>query len=173
MRIETAVIPVAGLGMRQWPAATTIEKSLLPVYAGDEAVPIVSYMVDDCAKAGVRRIIFVTTERGRTQLKDYFEGVNPAQVAYARTLGKTARLQTERERRAAYGLTYEYIIQPTNVYGTAVPLAEAQAALAGERVFGFMGGDDFTCRTKTPRPNVRWKSWAFGQKHQYTLVPIQ
>ncbi len=142
-QIETAVIPVAGVGSRMLPATWSIEKCMLPVYSGGRTRLIVDYMVDECAKAGIRRVIFVTTERGKKQLYDYFGKIDLSLSKRYEHLGKGKVVAEEQARRDAYGLTYEYIIQPPNGYGTAVPPVLAKPMLEGEKRFFLMGGDDF------------------------------
>lgn len=143
MIVHTAVIPVAGLGTRAFPLTTAIEKSLLPVYTGKTSRPLIDFMVEDCAKAGLSRVIFVTTPRGKTQLVDYFGLINSSVLTQLNNLGRSELILAETERRNAYNLHFEYIVQPPGTYGTAVPLFLAREALKGEENFIMMGGDDF------------------------------
>lgn len=100
-------------------------------------------MVEECAQAGLQRVIFVTTERGKRQLKDYFERIDDTLEERYALLGKSSLVLAERARRAAYKLHYEYIIQSPTLYGTSVPPLLARPALQGEKWFFLMGGDDF------------------------------
>lgn len=141
--IETAVIPVAGVGSRMLPATWSIEKCMLPVYTGGKTRLLVDWMVDECAKAGIKRVIFVTTERGKQQLYDYFEKINVGLAMRYEHLGKGAIVETEQARRDSYGLRYAYVIQPPDGYGTAIPPLLTKPLLRGEKRFFLMGGDDF------------------------------
>lgn len=141
--IETAVIPVAGVGSRMLPATWSIEKCMLPIYTGGRTRLLVDWMVDECAKAGIKRVIFVTTERGKKQLYDYFEKIDLSLAKRYQHLGKGKVVAEEQARRDAYGLTYEYVIQRPNGYGTAVPPYLTRHLLEGEKRFFLMGGDDF------------------------------
>lgn len=146
MRIETAVLPLAGTGTREFPVTTAIDKAMMPIYAGQQSRPLVDYMVEDCVTAGLKRIIFVTTERGKVQLQNYFEPehLDTNLRRHLENQGKTSLIQAELERRSTYGVQYEYLIQsPADGYGTTVPLYLAHAALQGEHRFALMGGDDF------------------------------
>lgn len=144
MNITTAVIPVAGAGSRMLPATSAIEKCMLPVYANGEARPNIDYMVEDCVGAGISRIIFVCSERGRAQLKDYFgPELPPTLRTQLERLGKTDIIDAELSRRSSYGVSFEYVIQPTDVYGTSVPPYAAKSLLDNESHFVVMGGDDF------------------------------
>lgn len=141
--IETAVIPVAGIGSRMLPATWSIEKCMLPVYTGGKTRLLVDWMVEECAQAGIKRVIFVTTERGKKQLYDYFEKIDASLEMRYDHLGKSKVVATEQARRDSYGLQYEYVIQPPDGYGTTVPPFLAKPLLEGEKRFFLMGGDDF------------------------------
>lgn len=141
--IETAVMPLAGAGTRVFPGTTAIEKCMMPIYEGNAARPVVDYMVEDCARAGIKRVIFVTSERGRTQLQDYFEQLSDRLEEQLRRTGKDVKIAEELERRRSYDMRYDYVIQPTDTYGTAYPPFLAMPLLAGESHFTLAGGDDF------------------------------
>jgi UTP--glucose-1-phosphate uridylyltransferase len=143
LSITTAVIPVAGIGTRMLPATWSIEKCMLPIYAGGQTRLLVDWMVEECAAAGLERVIFVTTERGKKQLRDYFENIDDTLKERYEWLGKMKLVLAEQERRAAYGLHYEYIIQAPGAYGTTVPPFLARSLLRGEKQFFVVGGDDF------------------------------
>ncbi len=147
MTINSAVIPVAGIGTRAFPLTTTIEKSLLPIYAGSYSRPIVDFMVEDCVNAGITRIIFITSEHGKIQLNDYFGPLRDDVAEQLRVLHKENKLEVEYQRRLDMHIDIEYIVQPLSIYGTTVPLYLAQDALKGEENFIMMGGDDFVYHT--------------------------
>ncbi|HEX8227442.1 MAG TPA: sugar phosphate nucleotidyltransferase [Candidatus Saccharimonadales bacterium] len=144
MHIRTAVIPVAGAGSRVFPVTTAIEKCLMPVYAGSASRPLIDFMVQDCAAAGIERIIFVTSERGRRQLQDYFgPDLTDTLRRQLRRIGKDDFIERETQRRRSYGVSFEYVIQSPDEYGTTVPPYICRDRLAGEPAFALMGGDDF------------------------------
>jgi UTP--glucose-1-phosphate uridylyltransferase len=66
--ITDAVIPVAGLGTRLLPATRSQPKEMLPIL--DK--PVVQYVVEELAAAGVRRVLFVTGRRKRA-IEDHFD----------------------------------------------------------------------------------------------------
>ena len=66
--ISAAVIPVAGLGTRLLPATRSQPKEMLPVL--DK--PVVQYVVEELAAAGVNRVLFVTGRRKRA-IEDHFD----------------------------------------------------------------------------------------------------
>ena len=54
--IQSAVIPVAGLGTRLLPAIKSQPKEMLPV----ARKPIVQYVVEELVSNGIEQILFVT-----------------------------------------------------------------------------------------------------------------
>jgi UTP--glucose-1-phosphate uridylyltransferase len=68
MSIDIAVVPVAGLGTRLLPATKCQPKEMLPV----GRKPIVQYVVEELAKSGIRRLLFVTGAR-KTAIENHFD----------------------------------------------------------------------------------------------------
>ncbi len=66
--ITAAVIPVAGLGTRLLPATKSQPKEMLPIVD----VPVVQYVVEELARAGIERVLFVTGRRKRA-IEDHFD----------------------------------------------------------------------------------------------------
>ncbi|MCK5510024.1 UTP--glucose-1-phosphate uridylyltransferase [Candidatus Parcubacteria bacterium] len=67
-KIKKAILPVAGFGTRFLPATKAQPKEMLPVV--DK--PVIQYLVEDAAKAGIEDIVFVTG-RGKRALEDHFD----------------------------------------------------------------------------------------------------
>ncbi len=68
MKITKAVIPAAGLGTRLLPATKSQPKEMLPIGRR----PIVQYVVDELADAGLNNILFVTGRKKRS-IEDHFD----------------------------------------------------------------------------------------------------
>ena len=66
--IQSAIVPVAGLGTRLLPATKSQPKEMLPV----AQKPIVQYVVEELVSAGIHRILFVTG-RGKTSIENHFD----------------------------------------------------------------------------------------------------
>jgi UTP--glucose-1-phosphate uridylyltransferase len=66
--IESAVVPVAGLGTRLLPATKSQPKEMLPV----ARKPIVQYVVEELASNGIRQILFVTG-RSKASIENHFD----------------------------------------------------------------------------------------------------
>lgn len=68
MQITKAIIPVAGFGTRFLPATKAQPKEMLPVV--DK--PIIQYIVEEAAAAGITQIIFITSQNKRA-IEDHFD----------------------------------------------------------------------------------------------------
>ena len=60
---------MAGWGTRRLPITKVIEKAMLPI--GNR--PLVDYVVEDCAKAGIEEAYIVIDEKPFSQIKAYYE----------------------------------------------------------------------------------------------------
>lgn len=67
-KITKAVIPVAGLGTRMLPATKAIPKEMLPV--ADK--PLIQYIVNECAAAGITEIVLVT-HASKNAIENHFD----------------------------------------------------------------------------------------------------
>jgi UTP--glucose-1-phosphate uridylyltransferase len=68
MVIQSAVVPVAGLGTRLLPATKSQPKEMLPV----ARKPIVQYVVEELVSNGIENILFVTG-RSKASIEDHFD----------------------------------------------------------------------------------------------------
>ena len=68
MKVRKAVIPAAGLGTRFLPVTKSLPKELLPIL--DK--PMLQYVVEEAAEAGVEQIIIVTSP-GKESIASYFQ----------------------------------------------------------------------------------------------------
>jgi len=96
MKIKKAVVPIAGLGTRFFPASHACKKELFPVVGTDGiARPLLHYQVVDLVDAGVESICIVVRPGEERLVTDYLAGPDPA---YLRRLEKYPAL--DREARA-------------------------------------------------------------------------
>lgn len=68
MTVTDAVVPVAGLGTRLLPATRSQPKEMLPLVD----TPVVQLVLEELARAGVRRVLLVTGRRKRA-IEDHFD----------------------------------------------------------------------------------------------------
>lgn len=149
----TAVIAVAGYGTRMLPITKSIEKCMLPVLNR----PVVDYIVEDCIKSGIKRIIFITGE-DHYQLQTYY-GDNIKLYDYLANKGKHEELAAL--KKIGGGLRFTYEVQPADGrYGTAVPLELAKKHLAQQENFIYLMGDDFFAYQDMPSTKKLILDWA-------------
>jgi UTP--glucose-1-phosphate uridylyltransferase len=135
MRPARAIIPLAGLGTRLYPAAKVVPKPLFPVYGPDGVVrPVVEWIVRDVAAAGIREIVLVVSPALERTLRAYFEEPPPAAPEPA---GERMRRVWEETARLAPLLRYVIQEQPAG-FGHAVLQTRH---LAREAPFLLMLGD--------------------------------
>jgi UTP--glucose-1-phosphate uridylyltransferase len=82
MTIDTAVVPVAGLGTRLLPATKSQPKEMLPV----GRKPVVQYVCEELTAVGVREIVFVTGP-GKASIENHFD-INEELIQALRNAGK-------------------------------------------------------------------------------------
>jgi len=95
MRINIAVVPVAGIGSRLLPATKSQPKEMLPV----GRKPVVQYVVEELTRIGMQRILFITGP-GKTSIENHFD-LNHELVQFLRETGKEdllAELSFERSQ---------------------------------------------------------------------------
>ena len=82
MKIDIAVVPVAGLGTRLLPATKSQPKEMLPI----GRKPVVQYVVEELARVGMQRILFITGP-GKTSIENHFD-LNAELIQVLRENGK-------------------------------------------------------------------------------------
>jgi UTP--glucose-1-phosphate uridylyltransferase len=103
MTIDTAVVPVAGLGTRLLPATKSQPKEMLPV----GRKPVVQYVVEELARVGMTRVLFITGP-GKASIENHFD-LDGELIQVLRESGKEELLtELEFERSA---LQYFYTRQ--------------------------------------------------------------
>ena len=138
MQIKKAIIPVAGWGTRRLPITKVIEKAMLPI--GNR--PLVDYVVEDCAKAGIKEAYIVIDEKPFSQIKAYYEE-NAKLNNYLVARGKADKLSFTDTSRD--GLTLHFYAQK-NVderYGSAEPVAQVVEEFKINEPCVILMGDDF------------------------------
>lgn len=123
--VTTAIILAAGRGSRRLPITRTVDKAMLPM--GNR--PTVDYVVEECVKAGVRRLVFVVSSQD-TLIKKYYGDSFMLEHEYA-------WLQLSEE------VLCEYIVQDDALgYGTAAALKAVEKYVDDEQ-FIVMPADGF------------------------------
>ena len=138
MQINKAIIPVAGWGTRRLPITKVIEKAMLPI--GNR--PLADYVVEDCAKAGIKEVYIVIDEKPFSQIKAYYEE-NAKLNNYLVARGKSDKLSLAHTSRD--GLTIHFYAQKDvdNRYGSAEPVAQVVKEYGINEPCVILMGDDF------------------------------
>ena len=95
--IRDAIVPVAGLGTRLLPATRSAPKEMLPIV--DK--PVVQYVVEELAQAGIDRVLMVTGRRKRA-IEDHFDA-DPELVGTSPPAGGVRLFYTRQPTPAGLG----------------------------------------------------------------------
>jgi UTP--glucose-1-phosphate uridylyltransferase len=119
MLIRKAVIPIAGLGTRLFPASLACKKELFPIVGPDGiARALIHYQVDDLISAGIEQICIIVQPGEEQQVVDYFKGPGKS---YEKHIEKYPQFITESEKMRAALERICFAVQETQEgYGHAV-----------------------------------------------------
>lgn len=136
-RVRKAIITDAGFASRYLPITKTVPKAMLPL--GNR--PIMQFIVEECAAAGMEEIIIVATPEGKPIYEDYFNNnVNRIRKQLA-SQGKEDRYEP-----VQHVLDFPKIVvieQDTSFpYGNGSPVASAQKFVEAEEAFLVLYSDD-------------------------------
>jgi len=131
MKINIAVVPVAGLGTRLLPATKSQPKEMLPV----GRKPVVQYVVEELARVGMQRILFITGP-GKASIENHFD-LNAELIQVLRENGKEDLLAELNFERAPTQYFYTRQRQQLGL-GHAVSCAEP---FIGNQPFAVALGD--------------------------------
>jgi len=120
--VKKAVIPVAGFGSRMLPATKAIPKEMLPVIDR----PIIQYIVEECAAAGINEIVMVT-HTSKKAIEQHFQTAEELEQSL-QDKGKE-QLLAEVQGTLPQGMKLHYVQQ-----GKAKGLGHA--VLCGKEIIG-------------------------------------
>ena len=126
MLIRKAVIPIAGLGTRLFPASHACKKEFFPVVGPDGiARALLHYQVADLIAAGIEQICIIVQPGEEKQVVDYFRGPG---ASYAGRLERYPQLAAEAgNMRAALDRICFAVQETQEGYGHAVYQSKAFA----------------------------------------------
>ncbi|MFA4995907.1 MAG: UTP--glucose-1-phosphate uridylyltransferase [Patescibacteria group bacterium] len=132
-KIRKAVVPVAGYGTRFLPASKAMPKEMLPIV--DK--PVIQYVVEELAEAGIEQVIFVTSWHKRA-IEDHFD----RHLELEAKLEKSGKIeQLEKIKRLSELAEFVYVRQKeAKGNGDAILTAEK---IVGDEPFVVLWGDDF------------------------------
>ena len=135
--IKKAIITAAGFGSRFLPITKTFPKEMLPII--DK--PIIQYLVEECAEAGIEEVIIVASPAEVTKFEDYFYG----SATNIRTLMIRQRKLDRWEKVEKVFKLPKITILPQDErlpYGNGRPILSAKDLVENDEAFVVMWGDD-------------------------------
>ncbi len=132
-----AVVTDAGFASRYLPITKTIPKGMVPM--GNK--PVMQFVIEECAKAGIEEVIIVATPEGKPIYEDYFNNEVPHIEAQLEKQGKMDRFEPVRE---IFNLPKIIVItqDPTYPYGNGSPFASAKNYIDEDEAFLAIYSDD-------------------------------
>ncbi|MFA7685772.1 MAG: UTP--glucose-1-phosphate uridylyltransferase [Candidatus Gracilibacteria bacterium] len=176
LKITKAIIPVAGLGTRFFPATKAIAKEMLPIV--DK--PCIQYLVEEAIASGIKEIIFVIS-KDKPSIQEHFK-----------TSLKLSKILQERNKKEELNLLqkidkmakFSYVYQPK-------PLGDGHAILCAKKLIGkdepfavLFGDDIWDCKTpallqlikhfnKFKSPVIALEKIPKDKTYKYGIVGIQ
>lgn len=155
-KIRIAVLPVAGLGTRFFPATKALPKEMLPIV--DK--PLIQYAVEEAVASGIEYIILVTSE-GKDALEDHFDS-NPELERILAERGKTEEVEIVRKLSH---LATVWSVRQKYPHGLGHAIGCARA-LVGDEPFAVLLPDDIIDPSPTPLDSA---SFGFAQDRRDKL----
>lgn len=117
--VRRAIVPIAGLGTRHFPASHAVKKEFFPVVGPDGiARALFHYHLLEMESAGIERIAIIVQPGEEALVQNYLAGPGDD---YLRRLEKYPRLAAEAERMRGFADRIEFAVQTTQEgYGHAV-----------------------------------------------------
>ena len=131
-RIQTAVIPAAGLGTRFLPATKAQPKEMLPLV--DK--PAIQHVVEEAVQAGLRDILIITG-RGKRAIEDHFD----RSFELEHYLEKAGKCDMLKEMQAIAEMANIHYVRQGEPRGLGHAVAVARHHV-GDEPFAVMLGDD-------------------------------
>lgn len=117
--VRKAIIPIAGLGTRHFPASHAVKKELFPVVGPDGvARALFHYHMLELESAGIEEICLIVQPGEDEMVRDYLRGPDDA---YLRRLAKYPELLREAEQMRSFARRVSFAVQHQQEgYGHAV-----------------------------------------------------
>ena len=157
--VSKAVIPVAGLGTRHFPASHAVKKELFPVVGPDGiARALFHYHLLEMEAAGIQEICIIVQPGEEAMIRSYLEGPDDA---YLRRLAKYPALLREAEQMRGFARRLSFAVQTSQEgYGHAV--FQTKAFAAGQPVLLCLGDHLFRGTPLSPYAELAEMAAASG-----------
>lgn len=146
-RVRKAVVPVAGLGTRHFPASHAVKKELFPVVGPDGINrPLLQYHLLELDAAGIEEICIIVQPGEDETIRRYLAGPEPG---YLERLEKYPALREEARRMSDLSGRVTFAVQKEQEgYGHAV--LQTQAFAGGQPVLLCLGDHLFRGQPVSP-----------------------
>jgi UTP--glucose-1-phosphate uridylyltransferase len=136
MKIRKAVIPIAGLGTRHFPASHAVKKELFPVVGPDGiSRALFHYHLLELESAGIAEICIIVQPGEDEMVRSYLKGPDDA---YLKRLAKYPALLHEAEQMRGFAKRVSFAVQHQQEgYGHAI--YQSKAFASGETVLLGLG----------------------------------
>jgi UTP--glucose-1-phosphate uridylyltransferase len=159
-RIRKAVIPIAGLSTRLFPATRTVPKALLPILSrNQEATPLILILIEEAIQSGIERVGLVINPSQRPIIENFFH----------RDIPKATRLKTYSDPYMS-----AHRVRMQNLCGRVEMITQEEPNGFGDAVFqarSWVGGEPFLLmlgdhlyRSRSEEPCSRQLIQAYYQK---------
>ena len=147
MKVRKAVIPIAGLGTRHFPASHAVKKELFPVVGPDGiARALFHYHLLELEAAGIEEICIIVQPGEDEMVRDYLRGPDDA---YLKRLEKYPALLREAEQMRGFEKRISFAVQRQQEgYGHAV--FQTKNFAGGEMVLLGLGDHLFRGKPVSP-----------------------
>ena len=159
MQVRKAVIPAAGLGTRFLPITKSVPKELLPILDR----PMLQYVVEEAAEAGIEEVIIVTA-RGKESIAAYFQPRPELEARLADT-GATDLLKMVKYVSGLADVSFVIQDEPLGL-GHAVLTAKEEV---GEEPFVVILPDDIVDH----QPGVIAQMLEVANRHEAATVAVE
>jgi len=164
--VHKAIVPMAGLGTRLFPASHAIKKEFFPVVGPDGLVrAMFHYHLLDLADAGIEQVCLVVQPGEDDQVRAYLRGPD---AEYLRRLEAQPTMAAEAVRMRELGGRVHFAVQREQEgYGHAV--FQTRAFAAGQPVLLCLGDHLFRGRTRSPIRELA-DAWTISEGRSVSAV---
>ncbi len=159
MQVRKAVIPAAGLGTRFLPITKSVPKELLPILDR----PMLQYVVEEAAEAGIDEVIIVTA-RGKESIAAYFQP-RPELEARLADAGATDLLKMVKYVSGLADVSFVIQDEPLGLGHAVLTAKEA----VGEEPFVVILPDDIVDH----QPGVIAQMLVVANRHEAATVAVE
>jgi UTP--glucose-1-phosphate uridylyltransferase len=161
VRVRKAIVPVAGLGTRHFPASHAVKKELFPVVGPDGiARALFHYHLLAMEQAGIEEVCIIVQPGEDALIRAYLDGPDDA---YLRRLAKYPALQREAAHMRQLGQRVRFAVQHAQEgYGHAV--FQARDFVAGEMALLCLGDHLFRGRAQSPYAELASQAALSGER---------